>query len=157
MASGGLAEGITDGSGGGGGGVEMQSRNDTGMESSPSSHSVFVIADSSSSSPMEIDPIDDGPRINVLASAATNAKYMPPVPTYGSSLAHQQQQLIPNSNSGIATEDEARQCIELLRSDDVSGRVSAANRLDALALALGTDRTRNVRIMYAYNLSSSSL
>jgi hypothetical protein len=45
----------------------------------------------------------------------------------------------------ISEEEEARQAIEMLRGDDVSGRVAAANRLEAVASALGEERTRLVR------------
>eukprot|EP00978_Attheya_sp_CCMP212_P005656 scaffold12688_cov49-Attheya_sp.AAC.2 len=39
-------------------------------------------------------------------------------------------------------EEEARQTIEMLRGDDVSARVSAANKLENVATALGVERTR---------------
>ena len=41
-------------------------------------------------------------------------------------------------------EEEARQAIDLLRGDDVAGRVEAANKLEAVAAALGVERTRDV-------------
>jgi hypothetical protein len=41
-------------------------------------------------------------------------------------------------------EEEARQTIEMLRGDDVSARVSAANKLENVATALGVERTRKV-------------
>lgn len=46
----------------------------------------------------------------------------------------------------ITKEEEARQAIEMLHGDDVSERVAAASRLDAVAAALGPVRTREVRI-----------
>lgn len=85
--------------------------------------------------PMDVDPIDDGP----------SCVKAPPVPVYGSSLAsHQQQLLVLQTQQQSVTEEEARQFIEMLRSEDVSSRVAAANRLDAVAMALGCDRTRDV-------------
>lgn len=44
-------------------------------------------------------------------------------------------------------EEEARQAIDMLRGDDVSGRVAAANRLEAVAAALGEERTRDVSLI----------
>ena len=41
-------------------------------------------------------------------------------------------------------EEEARQAIDLLRGDDVAGRVEAANKLESVAAALGVERTRDV-------------
>jgi len=41
-------------------------------------------------------------------------------------------------------EEEARQAIDLLRGDDVAGRVEAANKLEGVAAALGVERTRDV-------------
>eukprot|EP00566_Odontella_aurita_P008355 CAMPEP_0113564216 /NCGR_PEP_ID=MMETSP0015_2-20120614/21495_1 /TAXON_ID=2838 /ORGANISM="Odontella" /LENGTH=667 /DNA_ID=CAMNT_0000466271 /DNA_START=185 /DNA_END=2188 /DNA_ORIENTATION=- /assembly_acc=CAM_ASM_000160 len=41
---------------------------------------------------------------------------------------------------GVVT--DARQAIDMLRGDDVSGRVEAANKLDGVAVALGPERTR---------------
>ena len=51
----------------------------------------------------------------------------------------------PLSDAAAASEEEeARQAIDMLRGDDVSGRVAAANRLEAVAAALGEERTRDV-------------
>ena len=56
----------------------------------------------------------------------------------------------PPAASKIATttsaseEDEARLAIEMLRGDDVAGRITAANRLETVASALGEERTREV-------------
>jgi hypothetical protein len=44
----------------------------------------------------------------------------------------------------MSEEDEARQAIDMLRGEDVSARVAAANRLEAVAAALGHERTRDV-------------
>lgn len=72
--------------------------------------------------PMEIDPIDDGPKV------------APPPPHESVTVA--KKELI------VSQEDEARQAIDMLRGDDVSDRVAAANRLEAVAVALGQERTR---------------
>jgi hydroxymethylglutaryl-CoA reductase len=47
----------------------------------------------------------------------------------------------------------------LLRGDDVAGRVAAANKLDAIAAALGQERTREVRRRdcISYNASDRDL
>ena len=76
--------------------------------------------------PMEIDPIDDGPKVVVA----------PPPPEVVAPRVTKE--LV------ISQEDEARQAIDMLRGDDVSDRVAAANRLEAVAAALGQERTREV-------------
>ena len=51
------------------------------------------------------------------------------------------------TNSGFHVSDieEARLAIEMLRGDDSSARVTAANQLESIAAALGEERTREVR------------
>ena len=71
---------------------------------------------------MDIDPIDDGPKKIVRSNPMTTT--MAPM--------------------HISEEEEARQAIDMLRGDDVSARVAAANRLDAVAKTLGEERTREV-------------
>ena len=87
-----------------------------------------------SATPMEIDPVDDGPK--QVSSMAMG-------PFHASSVQGQMQ---PQSSGqmAITQEEEARQAIEMLRGDDVSERVAAANRLEAVAAALGEERTREV-------------
>ena len=79
--------------------------------------------------PMEIDPVDDGP---------TKMSVPPPPPPPSVASANVQPIV-------VTEEDEARQAIEILRGDDVAARVSAANKLEAVAAALGEQRTREVR------------
>jgi hypothetical protein len=45
--------------------------------------------------------------------------------------------------TNASEEEEARQAIDMLRGEDVSARVAAANRLEAVAAALGEERTRD--------------
>lgn len=47
-------------------------------------------------------------------------------------------------NMEISAEEEARQAIEMLRGDDVSERIAAANKIDSVAKTLGDERTREV-------------
>ena len=82
---------------------------------------------------MDIDPIDDGPR-PALSSPVT-ATVQPMMMTTTA--------IVGNDNN-ITQEEEARQAIDLLRGEDLSGRVSAAHRLDAIAKVLGPERTREV-------------
>ena len=87
---------------------------------------------------MEIDPVDDGPK------------------ELGSMLGHFDSRS-PNhrpASLSITQEEDARQAIEMLRGDDVSERVSAANRLDSVAAALGEIRTREVRTIRISNCHS---
>lgn len=74
--------------------------------------------------PMDIDPVDDGPKV------------IPPNPDGVV--------VVAKKEIVISEEDEARQAIDLMRGDDVAGRVAAANRLEAVAAALGPERTREV-------------
>ena len=43
------------------------------------------------------------------------------------------------------TAEDAQNAIEMLRGDDVAGRVAAASRLEGVAAALGEERTKEVR------------
>ena len=72
------------------------------------------------SAPMDIDPIDDGPKQRSKPQTTVVA------PT------------------NMSEEEEARQNIDMLRGDDLPARVAAANRLDAIAKTLGEERTREV-------------
>lgn len=87
--------------------------------------------------PMDIDPIDGGPKdiqpppTNALTASGANS----PVAAAASS------SLVPMQ---ISEEEDARQAIEMLRGDDVSARVAAANRLESVATVLGEKRTREV-------------
>eukprot|EP00980_Cylindrotheca_fusiformis_P000612 scaffold154_cov129-Cylindrotheca_fusiformis.AAC.29 len=73
--------------------------------------------------PMEVDPVDDGPR--------HMAKQPPPMMT----------NLAPPEH--LSEEEEARQAIDMLRGDDVSARVAAASKLESVATVLGQERTRD--------------
>lgn len=94
---------------------------------------------SSSSTPMDVDPIDGGPRPVPTAhtkGAAAN--------TGGPSVMNSL--LLMDASQNPPSEEEARQAIEMLRGDDLSARVAAAHRLDSVAAVLGEERTRNVRV-----------
>ena len=82
--------------------------------------------------PMDIDPIDDGPR-------EASRGVVPITSSSGPSI------LTPMGPSHeISKDEEARQAIEMLRGDDVSQRVAAASRLESVATVLGEERTRDV-------------
>ena len=72
---------------------------------------------------MDVDPIDGGPK--------DLGKGLPPPPP----------KAVPMQ---ISEEEEARQAIDMFRGDDMSARVKAANRLEAIASVLGEQRTREV-------------
>jgi hypothetical protein len=74
---------------------------------------------------MDIDPIDDGPKETARPHPMTLS------PTAAAPVH-------------ISEEEEVRQAIDMLRGDDVSARVSAASRLEAVASVLGEERTREV-------------
>lgn len=44
----------------------------------------------------------------------------------------------------ITAEEEAHQAINMLKGDDTSERIAAANKLESIAKTLGEERTRNV-------------
>ncbi len=82
--------------------------------------------------PMDIDPIDDGPRSlsspNGNSSDRTNNFQVITLP------------------ATISKEEDARKAIEMLRGEDSTARVSAAHRLDSIASVLGPERTRDVSL-----------
>ena len=87
--------------------------------------------------PMDIDPIDGGPKeivkpVPAAANSSNNA-----LTNFTNS-----QGLFPLQ---VSEEEEARQAIEMLRGDDVAARVAAASRLESVATVLGEQRTRVVR------------
>lgn len=88
--------------------------------------------------PMDVDPIDGGPK--------PQAQPLKAVPSAAVPLSSRK---APSSTAAPATinkEEEARQAIDMLRGDDLSARVAAAHRLDAVASALGEERTREVSV-----------
>jgi len=95
-----------------------------------------------SSQPMEIDPVDDGPK----QPMAMNIEDSTPPPPLGAATAPAvtaaaAAAALPASTAGP---EDARQAIEMLRGDDVAERVAAATRLESVANALGEERTREV-------------
>jgi hypothetical protein len=85
--------------------------------------------------PMDIDPIDDGPK-----ALSSPVAVVPTRPEAAAAMA-----IAITVPTVITKEEEARQAIEMLRSEDLSARVSAANRLEDIATVLGPERTRDVR------------
>jgi len=85
------------------------------------------------SGPMDIDPVDDGPR-DISTSHKRPASGPPPG--------------INGPAHEISKEEEARQAIGMLRGDDTSQRVAAASRLKSIASVLGPERTREVSFIF---------
>jgi hypothetical protein len=135
--------------------------NVSGSPTSSTSTEAAVTATTTSGAAMVIDPIDDGPAVDAMsrnaAAAAAKVSYSNVPPTYSTAGTLPQQQPPPPPPPSILmiTDEEARQYIDWLRSDDVAGRVAAANRIDAVAMALGKERTRTVReyrnVVLGYN------
>ena len=73
----------------------------------------------------------DPPAASDSAMAMDTSSDLPPASAVGRPVTPQE-------------EEEARQAIDLLRGDDVAGRVEAANKLESVAAALGVERTRDV-------------
>ena len=85
--------------------------------------------------PMDVDPVDDGPRRVVT----------PPIPVVAGFMSSPGVlQLASPEAMVVTTEQDAKQCLDWLRSEDLSLRVPAAHRLDAVARWLGPERTRSV-------------
>lgn len=83
---------------------------------------------------MEIDPVDGGPKEIIKPIPP------PPPPAPGGGNKHVPMQ--------VSEEEEARQAIDMFRGDDMSARVAAANRLEAVASVLGEQRTREVCLCF---------
>ena len=81
---------------------------------------------------MDIDPIDGGPK-EITKPALRPSSGIGNVNNNNHAAAMQ-----------ISEEEEARQAIDMFRGDDMSARVAAANRLEAVASLLGEQRTREV-------------
>lgn len=96
--------------------------------------------------PMDIDPIDGGPKdiqpppTNALTASGANS------PVAAAAAAAASSSLVPMQ---ISEEEDARQAIEMLRGDDVSARVAAANRLESVSTVLGEQRTREVSVFFS--------
>ena len=103
--------------------------------------------------PMDVDPVDDGPRQAVGGVVIT-----PPVGAAGGGFLSSSSslpgvlQLASPEAMVVTTEQDAKQCLDWLRSEDLSLRVPAAHRLDAVAQWLGPERTRSVRCLVAWCL-----
>ena len=52
----------------------------------------------------------------------------------------------PDASTAMEEEVDPRQIIDMLGGDDIEGRISAANRLESVAAALGEKRTREVSL-----------
>eukprot|EP00529_Nitzschia_sp_RCC80_P015281 CAMPEP_0113491478 /NCGR_PEP_ID=MMETSP0014_2-20120614/27576_1 /TAXON_ID=2857 /ORGANISM="Nitzschia sp." /LENGTH=704 /DNA_ID=CAMNT_0000385269 /DNA_START=209 /DNA_END=2323 /DNA_ORIENTATION=- /assembly_acc=CAM_ASM_000159 len=91
--------------------------------------------------PMDIDPIDGGPK------TASNIPPLSASPSHESSStsgASLNPPLLgsPNNNNVMTKEEDAKQVIEQLRGEDLAGRIAASNRLEGVAAVLGPQRTR---------------
>jgi hypothetical protein len=100
-----------------------------------------------SQQPMDIDPIDGGPNDIIMKASS------PPPPPGPNNNKHNNHAVVPMQ---ISEEEEARQAIEMFRGDDMSARVAAANRLEAVASVLGEQRTREVCNCYFPILHNAS-
>ncbi len=87
---------------------------------------------SNDTSPMEIDTETSTSPQTMKDSPMTNAAAV------ASCLSSEQ------DTPQLSEEEEARQAIEKLRGEDLSARIEAASKLDAVAKTLGEERTRDV-------------
>jgi hypothetical protein len=100
---------------------------------------------------MDVDPVDGGPLPTTTGAVPDPMAPEPPQPltvvSTATTAAASQSQSSGQSSSATATssqEEQARQAIDMLHGDDVGNRVAAAHRLEAVAAALGPERTREV-------------
>ena len=94
--------------------------------------------------PMDVDPIDGGPREKGVVPMTAGSGSSALVPASGP--MHE-----------ISKEEEARQAVDMLRGDDVAQRIAAASRLEAVAAVLGEERTREVSDERAFLVSDWSV
>jgi len=97
--------------------------------------------------PMDVDPIDGGPRTMKAPPPSVSADSNNLATATSSNNNNNN-----NNNGGVVVEEEieARQAIDMLRGDDLSARVAAAHRLDAVADALGQQRARDVSLFWLF-------
>lgn len=101
---------------------------------------------------MEIDPIDDGPVISSTTMLNPTSTSMTKPPSVEDDL-HPNNLTTTNSTTTNSTTSttvvlspmETQQYLNQLRSEDVTLRIPAAYRWDAIAMTLGPERTRTVR------------
>ena len=104
---------------------------------------------------MDIDPIDDGPALSSSAvvqdtNASSSASRMMMMTT--SPPDHDMDddgRCSRTTTTLLLSTAETKQYLDLLRSDDVTSRITAAHVVDRIAVTLGTERTRTVRTIGA--------
>ncbi|GKY92608.1 protein phosphatase 2, regulatory subunit A [Mayamaea pseudoterrestris] len=108
--------------------------------------------------PMDVDPVDGGPKPTPAAptpAGTTVSTSFSLTPLWINSVSSSSStNSSPNTSvtnlmaAKTTTEEEARQCIEKLRGENVSERVEAAHCLDQVASVLGQERTRRELIPF---------
>jgi hypothetical protein len=94
--------------------------------------------------PMEVDPIDGGPKQLLNSSLLPTPPPMDASRTTTLPVRHYPHIHQPKFNNSSNPAEEARQCLEKLRGNILADRVEAAHCLDRIARVLGEERTRNV-------------
>ena len=100
---------------------------------------------------MEIDPIDDGPVISSTTMLNPTSTSMTKPPSVVKDDWNPNNLTSTNSTTSTSTTTvvlspmETQQYLNQLRSEDVTLRIPAAYRWDAIAMTLGPERTRTVR------------
>ena len=102
---------------------------------------------------MEIDPIDDGPVISSTTMLNPTSTSMTKPPSVvkddwnpnNLTTTSTTTTSTTNSTTVVLSPMETQQYLNQLRSEDVTLRIPAAYRWDAIAMTLGPERTRTVR------------
>ena len=109
---------------------------------------------------MDIDPIDDGPALSSSAvvhdtNASSSASRMMMMMTTSPPDMDDDDGRCSRSTTLLLSTAETKQYLDLLRSDDVTSRITAAHVVDRIAVTLGTERTRTVRTIGAKLMNES--
>ena len=104
---------------------------------------------------MDIDPIDDGPALSSSAvvhdtnASSSASRMMMMMMTTSPPDMDDDDGRCSRSTTLLLSTAETKQYLDLLRSDDVTSRITAAHVVDRIAVTLGTERTRTVRTIGA--------
>ena len=110
---------------------------------------------------MDIDPIDDGPALSSSAvvhdtnASSSASRMMMMMTTSPPDMDDDDGRCSRNTTSLLLSTAETKQYLDLLRSDDVTSRITAAHVVDRIAVTLGTERTRTVRTIGAKLMNES--
>jgi hypothetical protein len=104
----------------------------------------------SSPTDMDVDPIDDGPPVIAVSPPRIAPLSTQPLSTTAANTT-------TNAADAMMHEDEVKQTIDMMRSTEVSMRVTAAYKLDLVAAHLGPERTQQVGTVRKTGMDENTL